>query len=169
MTSSHSVSRFRAAGAALAIATIAAMPAPPAHAQESAEEPRLEEVTVTARKREESVQDVPISITDWRWSVRSEVSYTGKAWDSTANIVKTDDFYRANLRLAFERDDLGVELFVTNLFDDDNWDYIYRTSVPDPRNATQTILPLGNAGVPQGFAGIAPEKREIGLRVKYGF
>jgi iron complex outermembrane receptor protein len=106
---------------------------------------------------------------DWRWSVRGELTYTGKAWDSTANIVKANDYYRANLRFGVERDDVDIELFVTNLFDDDNWDYIFRTSVPDPRNATQTILPLGNAGVPQGFAGLAPEKREIGLRVNYRF
>ena len=106
---------------------------------------------------------------DWKWSLRGEINYTGEAWDSTANIVKVNDFYRANLRVAFERDNLGLELYVTNLFNDDNWDYAYRTSVPDPRNATQTVLPLGNAGVPQGFAALAPEKRDIGVRVRYSF
>lgn len=106
---------------------------------------------------------------DWTWSLRGELNYTGKAWDSTANIVQVNDYYRANARLAFERDSLGIELYVTNLFDDDNWDYAYRTSVPDPRNATQTILPLGNAGVAQGFAALAPEKRDIGIRVRYEF
>ena len=30
---------------------------------------------------------------DWRWSVRGEVTYTGQAWDSTANIVKTNDYW----------------------------------------------------------------------------
>ena len=106
---------------------------------------------------------------DWTWALRGELNYVGKAWDSTANIVKVNDYYRANLRLSFERDALGLEVYVTNLFNDRNWDYAYRTSVPDPRNATQTVLPLGNAGVPQGFAALAPEKRDIGVRVRYTF
>ena len=106
---------------------------------------------------------------EWRWALRGEVSYTGRAWDSTANIVQTDPFYRANMRLSFEKGPLSVELFATNLFDDKNWDMAYRTSVPEPRNATTTILPLGNAGVPQGFAVLAPDKRDFGIRVRYDF
>jgi hypothetical protein len=62
-----------------------------------------------------------------------------------------------------------VELFVTNLFDDNTWDFAYRTTVTNPANSTAAILPLGNAGVLMGFAALAPEKREIGLRVKYKF
>lgn len=107
--------------------------------------------------------------TGWTWQVRGEVNYTGKAWDSTANIVQTDDFYRVNARIGFDKDKLGVELFVTNLFDDNTWDFAYRTTVTNPANSTAAILPLGNAGVQMGFAALAPEKREIGLRVKYKF
>lgn len=106
---------------------------------------------------------------EWRWALRGEVNYTGRAWDSTANIVQTDPFYRANMRLSFEKGPLSVELFATNLFNDKNWDMAYRTSVPDPRNSTTTILPLGNAGVPQGFAVLAPDKRDFGIRVRYDF
>ena len=105
----------------------------------------------------------------WDWSVRGEVNYTGKAWDSTANIVQTDDFYRVNARIGFEKDNLGVELFVTNLFNDNTWDFAYRTTTVNPLNSTSTILPLGNAGVFMGFALLAPEKREVGLRLKYKF
>ncbi|MCU0757657.1 MAG: TonB-dependent receptor [Steroidobacteraceae bacterium] len=106
---------------------------------------------------------------DWTWSLRGELIYTGEAWDSTANIVRVNDFYRANLRLAFERDNLTLELFSSNLFNDQNWDFAFRTSVPDPRNSTQTVLPLGNTGVPQGFAALAPDKRDVGLRIRYQF
>ena len=107
--------------------------------------------------------------TGWSWSVRGEVNYTGKAWDSTANIVQTDDFYRVNARLGFEKDNLGVELYATNLFDDNTWDFAYRTTTVNPANSTSAILPLGNAGVLMGFALLAPEKREVGLRLKYKF
>ena len=106
---------------------------------------------------------------EWRWAVRGELAYIGRAWDSTANIVQTDAFYRANARVSFEKGPLGIELYVTNLFDDKSWDMAYRTSVPDPRNSTATILPLGNSGVPQGFAVLAPDKRDIGLRLRYEF
>ena len=71
--------------------------------------------------------------------------------------------------MSFEKGPLGIELYVTNLFDDKSWDMAYRTSVPDPRNSTATILPLGNSGVPQGFAVLAPDKRDIGLRLRYEF
>ncbi len=105
----------------------------------------------------------------WNWSVRGEVNYTGKAWESTANIVQADDYYRVNARIGFEKDNLGVELFVTNLLDDNTWDFAYRTTVGNPQLSTAVIHPLGNTGVSMGIAALAPEKREVGLRLNYKF
>ncbi len=107
---------------------------------------------------------------DWNWFLRGDMTYTGRAWDSTANIVKSDDFYRVNARLGLERNDLTIELFVTNLFDDNTWNYMSRTIVYN--TAGQSFLatqPLGNLNVDIGMAVQAPDKREVGLRMRYAF
>ena len=107
---------------------------------------------------------------DWEWFLRGDMTYTGKAWDSTANIVKSDDYFRVNTRIGVERDDLTLEFFVTNLFNDKTWDYVSRTAIGDLRNnSANAILPLGNAGFLQGLAVQAPDKRDFGVRAKYTF
>jgi len=105
---------------------------------------------------------------DWSWFVRGAMTYTGRAWDSTANIVKSDSYYRVNTRLGVEKENLTIELYVLNMFNDKTWDYISRTAIGDLRNnAANAILPIGNAGFLQGFAVQAPDKRDFGIRVKY--
>jgi iron complex outermembrane recepter protein len=106
----------------------------------------------------------------WRWSVRGDMTYTGSTWDTIANIVKSDSYYRVNARAGIERDNFAIELFVTNLFNDDTWNYASRTVVNDgPGQALAAILPLGNVSFNSGFAVEAPDKRDIGLRVSYSF
>jgi iron complex outermembrane receptor protein len=115
---------------------------------------------------------------DWGWFVRGDVNYTGKAWDSEANIVQTDDFTRVNLRIGFERENLSVELYARNLFDNDNWDYGFR-SVSFREPGGQQFVPIPAAALPpgapptfgfqQGMIVQPPDKRAVGLRVKYDF
>lgn len=115
---------------------------------------------------------------DWGWYVRGDVNYVGKAWDSEANIVETDAFTRVNLRLGFERENLSVELFVRNLFDNDNWDYGFR-SVSFREPGGQQFVPLPAAALPpgapptfgfqQGMIVQPPDKRAIGLRFRFDF
>jgi hypothetical protein len=98
------------------------------------------------------------------------MSYTGRAWDTIANIVKSDDYYRVNARIGMERDNLALELFVTNLFDDNTWNYMSRTINSDEAGqAVNAVLPLGNVSFQTGLAVEAPDKRDIGLRVRYSF
>jgi len=105
---------------------------------------------------------------DWSWFVRGGLTYTGSAWDSTANIVKSDSYYRVNTRLGIEKEKLTIELYVLNMLNDKTWDYVSRTAIGDLRNnAANAIMPLGNAGFLQGFAVQAPDKRDFGIRVKY--
>jgi len=107
---------------------------------------------------------------DWNWFLRGDMTYTGRAWDSTANIVKSSDFFRVNARLGVEREDLTLEFFVTNLFDDKTWDYTSRTITGDLRaNSANAVLPLGNVGFFTAFAVQAPDKRDFGLRARYTF
>jgi iron complex outermembrane receptor protein len=106
----------------------------------------------------------------WDWFVRGDVYYTGKAWDSTANIVKSDDYFRVNARLGVEREDLTIEIYSTNLFNDKTWDNVARAAIGNLRTvSTNSTLPLGNSGLLQGFGVQAPDKRDFGLRVKYEF
>jgi iron complex outermembrane receptor protein len=106
----------------------------------------------------------------WKWSIRGDMTYTGSTWDSIANIVKSDAYYRVNARIGLERDNLALELFVTNLFDDDTWNYVSRTIVNNEAGQSLfTVLPLGNASFASGFAVEAPDKRDVGLRVSYSF
>jgi iron complex outermembrane recepter protein len=106
----------------------------------------------------------------WQWSIRGDMSYTGGAWETIANIVKSDDYYRVNARIGVERENLAIELFVTNLFDDNTWNYVSRTIVNnEAAQSINSILPLGNASFETGLAVEAPDKRDIGLRVSYKF
>jgi iron complex outermembrane receptor protein len=106
---------------------------------------------------------------DWNWFVRGEVTYTGEAYESTANIAKSNDYFRVTARVGFERENFAVEFFVRNLFNDKNWDYASRTVQNDPRNAANSTLPRGNIGFQQGIAVQAPDKRDFGVRARYEF
>lgn len=106
----------------------------------------------------------------WKWSLRGDMSYTGSTWDSIANIVKSDSYYRVNARVGLQRDNLALELFVTNLFDDDSWNYVSRTVVNNQSGQSVfSALPLGNFSFATGFAVEAPDKRDVGLRISYSF
>ncbi|MDX2221198.1 MAG: TonB-dependent receptor [Rhodospirillaceae bacterium] len=110
---------------------------------------------------------------DWNWFGRFDVSYTGKAWDSEANIVQFNDYFRANARVGVEDENLRVELFVKNLFDDQNWDFGFRNVYQgNPVNNAIFIplpAPFTGFGFPQGIIAQPPDKREFGLRMRYNF
>lgn len=107
----------------------------------------------------------------WSWFARADVHYTGAMWDSEANIFQIDAYTKVNTRLGFERDDgLGVQVYVSNLFDDDSWTYSSRsTSLSEP--GALLLVPYGAspATTVQG-ANLAPSrKREIGFKLSYKF
>lgn len=107
---------------------------------------------------------------DWEWFARGEVNYTGRAWDSTANIVKSSDYFRVNARVGFENNNVKFEFYVLNLFNDKTWDYISRTNVVNTTGGSQlSVLPIGNTGYLAGIAAQAPDLRDFGVRVNYKF
>ncbi len=112
-------------------------------------------------------------IGDWNWFLRGDVTYTGSAWDSEANIVKTDPYYRVNARIGVETDNLSIELYATNLFDNRDWEYAFRNVFQGSAGSIFQALPTGFGfpafGFPQGiFVGV-PDKRDVGMRVNYKF
>lgn len=110
---------------------------------------------------------------DWDWFARSDITYTGKAWDSEANIVKTDAYYRVNARAGVEQENLSIELYVTNLFEDSNWEYAFRNVFQGSPGSIFLPLPTGFGfaafGFPQGILAGVPDKRDFGVRMKYSF
>ncbi|MSO98366.1 MAG: hypothetical protein EXR11_09135 [Rhodospirillaceae bacterium] len=110
---------------------------------------------------------------DWDWFLRGDVNYTGRAWDSEANILKSDPYYRINARIGVETETLSIELYATNLFDNRDWDYSFRNVFQGSAGSIFQALPTGFGfpafGFPQGiFVGV-PDKRDFGLRIKYNF
>jgi hypothetical protein len=91
------------------------------------------------------------------WYVRGDALYTGSAWDSDLNLVKTNAYTRVNARFGVQRDNLTLEAYSTNLFDDKNWDYAGIT-VELSGNFTQRAVLVAPA-----------QRREFGLRVGYKF
>jgi iron complex outermembrane receptor protein len=110
---------------------------------------------------------------DWGWFVRGDLTYTGKGWDSEANIVQSDPYTRVNARVGVEKKNLSVEFYVTNLFDDRNWDYIFRNVYQGSPGSIFQPLPTGYGfpafGFPQGIVVGVPDKRDLGLRINYKF
>jgi iron complex outermembrane receptor protein len=108
----------------------------------------------------------------WGWTLRGEASYTGRMWDSEANIAQTEAFTRVNARFGFEKDNLDIELYGRNIFDDDSWNYIGRsTSVSEP--GALLLVPYPTATSPlttvQGLMLTPPDRREFGVRMNYRF
>ncbi len=58
---------------------------------------------------------------DWEWFVRPDVLYQGKQYTDETNLAYISSYTLVNLRTGFERDNLRLELYVRNLFDDDNY------------------------------------------------
>jgi iron complex outermembrane receptor protein len=95
---------------------------------------------------------------DWSYYIHPELVYVGKAWDSDLNLFQTSAYTRANLRLGFKRgENLTVELYSTNLFNDKTWDYAGITVELQGSFADRAVLAL------------PAQKREIGLRTQFKF
>ena len=98
--------------------------------------------------------------TDWDYFVRGDARYTGRSYTEEANFAWLGKFWLFNLRGGFEREDLRLEAYVTNLFDDDNWLAGARWS------DFSTTSSLGFL-TSQGIIMTPPEKRTFGFRVAY--
>ncbi len=99
---------------------------------------------------------------NWDYYVRVDGEYFGEAYNEEANFSTMGDFWRWNLRGGFERDQLRLEAYVRNLFDDDNYLAAARWS---DFSGTSLFSFLNS----QGVAVTPAEKRTIGLRAAYAF
>jgi iron complex outermembrane receptor protein len=94
---------------------------------------------------------------DYNWYVHGIVNYTGQQYVEATDIAKISGYYRVNLFGGITKGNLTFEAFVTNLFDDKNWDYAVRFPNPNPPNY------FGEAS--QGVIGGAPNPRDVGFKI----
>jgi iron complex outermembrane receptor protein len=109
---------------------------------------------------------------NWSWSVRGEAAYTGRMWESEANIAQTDAYTRVNARFGLQSENVDIEIYGRNIFDDDSWTYLSRsTSLAEP--GALLLVPYPTATSPlttvQGLMATPPDRREFGVRVNYRF
>ena len=101
---------------------------------------------------------------DWRWFIRGDANYFGKTFVDLDNLATCKSYVVANSGAGVARDNLRVELFVRNLFDDDSWAACARFLEFD--------LPQDGAGNPNIYQTVivAPQlKRQLGLRASWKF
>ena len=125
--------------------------------------------------RGNSVPRVPeytaFGTTTYRWDLKDDMgaflrldaNYFGKAYTEERNLNYMESYTIFNLRGGVETDAYRLELFVTNLFDEDAWASGARFS--DTAFATD----FGNFFVEQGVNVSPNDKREIGIRAQLRF
>ncbi len=57
----------------------------------------------------------------WNWYIRPDIMYQDKQYNDETNLNYISDYTIVNLRGGFEKENLRLEVFARNLFDDDNW------------------------------------------------
>lgn len=92
--------------------------------------------------------------------------YTGKQYTDEQNFSYIGDSWVANLRAGIQAENVRVELYVTNLFDDDQ--YLAGGRLSDFSADTGTIFPF-EFSANQGLGLVPAKKRQLGLRVAFDF
>lgn len=103
---------------------------------------------------------------DWDYFLRWDASYTGKRFADEANFAYVGSQILSNLRIGFSNDDMRIEGFVTNLFNDKTWLAGQRWT---DFSADQGGLFPFEFTVQQGIALSAPKLRQFGVRASYNF
>ncbi|MDX2224287.1 MAG: TonB-dependent receptor, partial [Rhodospirillaceae bacterium] len=63
---------------------------------------------------------------DWRYVLRSDLSFTGKRWDDIYNLAYLGWDYKWNAKVGIENDNWKLSLFVDNILDDNNPSGVFR-------------------------------------------
>jgi iron complex outermembrane receptor protein len=99
----------------------------------------------------------------WSTYVRGDLSYTGETFVDNCNLATMQDFYLFNARVGMEQDNIRVELYVKNLFNEDSW--LAGNNFGDFSFHGNGFNPLAGAGIVL----IPQNKRTVGIRVFYDF
>lgn len=101
------------------------------------------------------------------WFLRSDLYYTGEYFVSNANQTKIDSALDVNLRTGLRKDNMSIELFVTNLFDEDTPQsaQTFADTSFDVRQAPDGFFNFNAIGNRLGLR----DKRQIGVRANFSF
>ena len=102
-------------------------------------------------------------IGEWDWFGRLDVTYRGDYFGDYTNYIEGEAYSLTHVRFGASKDDLRLELYVRNLFDEDTWRSVSNATDFTPQPADFNFF--GNQGIfltPQ-------DKRTIGLRLRYSF
>jgi len=101
------------------------------------------------------------------WYVRGDAYYTGKYWDSIANVSEVESALDANLRFGIRGENMGLEFFVTNVLDEDAPASANNFSDLSfaPRRLPGGLFDFSREGVQMALR----DKRQFGVRVNYVF
>ena len=101
------------------------------------------------------------------WFLRGDAFYNGQYFTSNANLTTVDDAVDVNLRTGFRGDDVSLELFVTNLFQENTPTsaQTFADTSFDVRLAPDGFFNFNAIGNRLGLR----DKRQFGVRAKYSF
>ncbi len=101
------------------------------------------------------------------WYTRADFFYNSKFYDSNSNVTEIDSALETNLRFGLRGERVNVELFATNLFDEDAPTAGFNFADIDfgVRTREGGFFDFSREGTLVGLR----DRRQIGLRVKYTF
>lgn len=115
---------------------------------------------------EEPIQGKFMGMDDPIWFTRLDTFYTGSFFDSNTNLAETQTALDVNIRTGLRVDNVSVEMFITNLFNED--------APPSANNIADTSADVRFGS---GFFDFSQEsihvslrrKRQVGIRFNYEF
>jgi len=99
----------------------------------------------------------------WDMFVRGDINYFGETYADESNLATCDSYTLANARGGIEKDNIRLELYVNNLFDEEAWTACARWS----DFASPSSFALFTAS--QGISVTPLRSRNLGLRISYDF
>lgn len=101
---------------------------------------------------------------DWDWYTRADVLYQGKAFTSPTNLSWVKASVVSNLRVGLTKENLRLEGFVSNLFDEGGW-----VSAAATGDLSQVPIVLGTFSTLRAASATQRRGREFGIRASFEF
>lgn len=98
---------------------------------------------------------------EWAWFARTDVIYFGRTWADYYNLAYTPAYFLTHARAGIERDNLRIEAFVRNLFNETKW--------AGASGFTDFAVQGDLSFAAQGIMVAPQDKRTFGVRLNYIF